>query len=358
MQLQDDIGKKPLLLYLAAMLLSIFAVLATSWAFTSTQRIRFLESGYAVWEAKQSLLRKCELGDVAIFGDSRIDSAIVPARMKKTVTNLGFAGGTPIENYFFTQSVLTCKSKPSMVILSFNPGAFEIIQPWLWDNAVRYGMIGQEQLWQVRAEGERLHDASYAAVKPKMGIDGLLRDIIYSTRFPAIYFDSLVEGRLLGRGDINRKKFAEVIDARGYPAYKRGAAFVAAHDIVNDTASFAPLPLQQSYFEKTVRMLDRAGIDTYFLITPYSNGGSHAGNAGYKDAYLAYLHRISSKYPRFHLLQEQVPVWPDSMFADSAHLNETGAKIFSGYLNTCVKTVGGARSQCDFQIDQSISSTQ
>jgi hypothetical protein len=283
------------------------------------------------------LLRDCNLGEVAVFGDSRADSAFIPARMSKLSTNFGFAGGTPIENYFFVKSFLACHNKPRVLILSFNPGAFEIVQPWLWDNAVRYQALGWDEISQVRHEAERLDDKTYFVTKPHIGIDGLFRDVAYSSHFPAIYFNSLIESRLLFRMDENRRKYAEVINARGYPAYKRGAQ-VRLASAGSDEAPFTPLPLQQRFFEMTVSMLEQAGIKTYFLIAPFSESGPHAHNRAYQAAYIEFLRHTSSQHPNLHLMQNQVPVWPNSMFADGVHLNQNGADVFSRQLNQCVET--------------------
>lgn len=333
---QDNIGHRSLLAYLGAMCLCAALALGVAWVYTATQGNRFLESGYAVWHAKGTLLRECDLGDVAVFGDSRADSAVIPARLSKAATNLGFAGGTPIENYFFVKSLLSCKTRPRMLVLSFNPNAFEIVQPWLWDNAVRYGALGWNELSQVRHEAARLDERSYFAAKPHIGLDGLFRDITYSSHFPAIYFNSLIESRLVLRADTNRAKFAEVIRTRGYPSYGNGpqAPLPAA---TADARPFAPLPLQQRFFDMTVAMLDRAGIDTYFLITPYSAHGAQAHTPRYMDAYLAFVRQAGARYPRFHLLQQQVPVWPDAMFVDGQHLSEPGAEAFSRALNRCIE---------------------
>jgi hypothetical protein len=334
---KDDDGDKPHLWYLAAMLLCTVFALAALWIYTSTQGVRFLESGYSVWSAKRTLLRNCDLGDVAVFGDSRADSAVVPARFSTKATNLGFAGGTPIENYFFVKSALACKTKPRMLVLSFNPGAFEIVQPWLWDNAIRYGALGWPELSLVRNEAKRLGDSSYSAIKPQMGIDGLLRDLTYASHFPGIYFNSLVESRLALRAQKNRQKFDEVINTRGYPSYGNGTRAALTATAPDDTP-FAPLPLQKSFFEKTVAMLDQAGIDTYFLITPYSEKSSRAQSSQYMAAYVEFLRQMRSRYPHFHLLQEEVPLWPDTMFVDGSHLNENAANIFSQQFDHCIET--------------------
>lgn len=349
---QDDIGRGTLLSYLATLLLCVAVVLGLSWLYTATQRERFLETGYSVWNAKRSLVSNCDMGQVAIFGDSRADSALVPARLKKVATNLAFAGGTPIENYFFVKSMLACKSKPAVVMLSFNPGAFEIIQPWLWDNAVRYGALGWQELSEVRHEAARLHDKSYLAVTPKLGLDGMFRDIAYAHGFPAIYFDSLLDSRLMARTETNRKKFSEVVLARGYPSYGRPAQQAGARNAMEPTSvPFAPLPIQQSYFEATLAMLERAGIKTYFLITPHNTNARNTHDQPYNAAYLAYLHRVDAQYSRFQLLQHQQPVWPETMFVDGAHLSQEGAHVFSRLLNRCIEDAPDMTNlgiACDF----------
>jgi hypothetical protein len=354
---KDETGPKSVISYLGALLLCAAVALGISWIYTSTQAVRFLESGYSVWDAKRTLLRDCNLGDVAVFGDSRADSAFIPARMSKLSTNFGFAGGTPIENYFFVKSILACNTKPRLLILSFNPGAFEIVQPWLWDNALRYGALGWDEISQVRHEAERLEERSYFVAKPHIGIDGLFRDVAYSTRFPAIYFNSLIESRLLLRTEENHRKYAEVISARGYPAYKSGAQ-VRMVDASTDDAPFTPLPLQQRFFEMTVSMLKQAGIETYFLIAPFSENGPHAHNQAYQAAYIEFLRRTSLHHQNLHLMQDQVPVWPNSMFADGVHLNRNGADVFSRQLNQCIEAnspVLDLHATCGFQwVDQAV----
>jgi lysophospholipase L1-like esterase len=184
-----------------------------------------------------------------------------------------------------------------------------------------------------------------------MGLDGLFRDLTYSSHFPAIYFNSLVESRLGFRTEANRRKFAEVINARGYPAYKNGAQ-AAVMGGASDNTPFAPLPLQKSFFEMTLAMLDRAGIDTYFMITPFSQTGAHAHDPRYQEAYLEFVRRVGSQYRHFHLLQRQVPVWPNSLFADGVHLNENGADVFSQQLDDCIKEPGvqnEPHAACEFE---------
>ena len=61
------------------------AVLLAAWLYVTSFPMAFLESGYPSWVAKSTMLRNCQLGQVAFFGDSRLDAGIVPALTETTV---------------------------------------------------------------------------------------------------------------------------------------------------------------------------------------------------------------------------------------------------------------------------------
>jgi hypothetical protein len=334
----DEIRIGYLLLALCTALLALGGV----WTYTETRGMHFLESGYPVWKAKHAMLHNCDLGKLVVFGDSRADSSVIPQRLPVQATNMGLAGSTPLENYFYVKSGVGCKQFAGSVMLSFSPGAFEIVQPWLWDNAVRYGILGWTELSQIRDNAALLKDDSYANVRTQLGMTGLLRDLLYAARFPAVYFNSLVEGRILQRFEQNQAKFLEVQKARGYPTYGKGAL----HGMDEAKKAFKPLPLQKFYFERTVRMLDKKGVDMQFLITPMNAEAAQSRESGYLRGYMDYLQGLAKKYPHFHLLQESVPVWSGEYFGDGIHLNRAGAEKLSDGLAACMEPDGKARTGC------------
>lgn len=339
----DEIKTKIDVSYLIILALITLAALASVSLYIALRPMSFLESGYPVWKAKQSMLVNCDLGQTVVFGDSQIDSAIIPNRLAGPSTNLGFAGGTPIETYFYAKQAAGCVARPKHVILSFGPAAFMHIQPWLWDNAVRYGLLGWGDLSEIRDAVATTGDLTYFAVKTHDGLNGTLRDILYASHFPSIYFNSLVEGRIFQRTEINSKKFSEVRIQRGYPTYSNGGG-VAPATMVN---KFEPLPLQLYYFERTLALFDKADIEVDFLITPMSTKRLAGGRPGILVKYMDYLQGLTVRYPRFHLLQKEVPLWPDANFGDGAHLNLNGAKEFSDQLKRCLETTNMASQQLD-----------
>lgn len=339
--------------YLGLVVLTVAIALAGVYLYADLRPMAFLEGGYPVWKAKQGMLDNCDLGSVAFFGDSQLDSAIIPNRLPDLATNFGFAGGTPLEGYFFVKRSLECSARPARIVLSFGPAAFQVVQPWLWENAVRYGVLGWNDLEEIRATAKEIGDETYFSIRTHDGLTGSLRDFLYLSHFPSIYFNSLVEARLFQREERNVAKFAEVRQARGYPAYGAGGGVVQPSNAKDE---FRPLPLQRHYFKQTVAMLDRAGVQVDFLITPVNTERYPAGKRHSFDAYLGFLHGMEARYPHFRLLQGRVPLWSRAMFADAAHLNAAGARNFSDLLGRCIASdAQGQRSpasaRCDFALN-------
>lgn len=336
--------------YLGALVLAACAVLSAVWLYANEIPMAFMDSGYPVWMAKQALLKRCDLGQDVFFGDSVLDSSIVPNRLAHPATNLGFAGGTPIDAYFFVKKALGCGLRPKRYVLSFGAGAYSIVQPWLWQNDVRYGAIGWKELRYVRSAASEIHDPSFEDTETDDNLRGAIRDFVYAVHFPSIYFNSLLAGRLFEREQANSVRFAYVERSRGYNSY--GSSHNETGYI--EPLNFRPLPLEKLFFERTIALVDQRGITVNFLITPVSARRATPESRHDLSAYLRYLHHVESEYPRFHLLQAKVPIWPDSMFVDGAHLNSKGARQFSNLVARCLrKTVPRsrasiARESCNF----------
>lgn len=307
------------------------ALAGAHWYVTS-RPMAFMEAGYPVWKAKETMMANCDLGSLAVFGDSQADSAIIPALLPGVASNFGFAGGTPIEGYFFIERSLRCKTRPQHLLLSFGADALMTIRPWLWDNTVRYGLLGAAELAEVRHTAEAIRDPAYLAVKTHDGLDGRLRDVLYAAHFPSVYFSSLVEGRIYQRNDKNLARYAEILKARGYPDYGTGGGVAAPAA----RSQFAVQPTQKVYFEKTLEKLASAGVDVDFLMTPSSEVHLPEGQRQIIEGYTTYLSELTKRFPNFHLLQSSVPVWPNRMFGDGVHLNRAGAEKLSQLLSSCI----------------------
>lgn len=293
----------------------------------------FLEGGYPVWKAKQEMLNGCDFGELPFFGDSKLDSAVIPSRLPFPAANLAFAGATPLESYFFVKRSMACAARPRQIVLSFGSGAFSVVQTWLWENAIRYDVLGWNELLDIRSTAKKVNDEYFFNVKTHDGLSGSLRDFLYLAHFPSVYFNSLVEARFFQREERNMARFIEARKARGYFSYRGGeGAAPFAGEI-----EFNPLPIQRYYFEKMVELLDSQNISIEFALVPVSSFRYAEKEKENMGNYLKYIHGIEEKYHNFHVLQTDVPIWPNEMFADGAHLNARGAEKYSDLISRCLK---------------------
>ena len=53
--------------YLVVFFTTMFGIIFLVWAYVASFPIAFMESGYASWTAKNTLLHECRLGEIAFF---------------------------------------------------------------------------------------------------------------------------------------------------------------------------------------------------------------------------------------------------------------------------------------------------
>ena len=62
------------------------------WAWIAFVPLAYLDPEYPFWLVKQRMLRACDLGEVAILGDSRAAVGILPTLLPVPATNLAVGG--------------------------------------------------------------------------------------------------------------------------------------------------------------------------------------------------------------------------------------------------------------------------
>ena len=63
-------------LYVIAMLGVSFTVFGAVWLFSANAQEYFMDKDYGQWSAKMDMMRRCDVGDVAIIGDFRASAGI------------------------------------------------------------------------------------------------------------------------------------------------------------------------------------------------------------------------------------------------------------------------------------------
>src|SRR3954447_9074699 len=119
----------------------------------------FLESGYAAWQAKRAMLEECQLGEIAFFGDSGLESGVVPALLPVPAMNFGLPAGTAVEVHAAVRRALDCPTLPKQAVIALIPGHFGQLNRFFWILSVRYGFISLSELRETKRWADRLGDA-------------------------------------------------------------------------------------------------------------------------------------------------------------------------------------------------------
>src|SRR5215475_5260309 len=94
--------------YLLGLAAGVVASFGLIWAYVLARPEAFMESGYPVWEAKQSFISSCDLGEAMISGDSRAEAAVDPRGLDIPTRNISFGAETPVEGYLFARRAMAC----------------------------------------------------------------------------------------------------------------------------------------------------------------------------------------------------------------------------------------------------------
>jgi hypothetical protein len=311
------------------------AVFCLVWLWVLTMKLAFLDPEYPSWRAKQTLLARCDLGDVLILGDSRAATGMMPVRWRVRATNLAVGGGEPIEALAALNRAMRCPRLPRQIILSLD--AVHFTEPDLfWERTARFGFVDGDEIATLRDVSHRLGDVSVYELRHNDGLPSWLRDAMYRVRFPSLYFSSLMKGGFVLRWPRNEANLAASLASRGQYFFgtASGSDIVAAEGHLRE---FRPLPVLEWYFNRILEQLAAHGIPSLFIEVPMNDATARAVAPGVSGAFRAWLATYEARYPGFRVVGEVMPHWPDAYFGDGfAHLNPDGARRFSDGLGHCL----------------------
>ena len=315
--------------YLFTFAATVVIGLGLVWIYTASRPDAFMESGYASWAAKKSMLADCQLGQIAFFGDSRLEAGLVPADLPVPATNFGLAAGTAIETRIAIDRALTCPALPRQAVISLVPEHFGPLSRFYWLLSIRYGFLSAGDVFAVERLADQLGDTDSFAARTPEGLSGKPRDWLYASGFPSLSFGSLVQGRVFGRTEANRARLAAVTADRGWSAYTAGTPVQAEHP-----DRFVLTGLQNAELEAALIALKDKGVAAAILIMPFSP--AHQETDATLAAYRDYLSVVAQRNGAT-LLDPAISIWPQTAFADGAHLNPAAAHAFTKALGACLK---------------------
>jgi hypothetical protein len=317
--------------YLRRVALSATLCLGLIWAWVACVPMAFMESEYAAWQAKLTLLDRCDLGPAIILGDSRAAADIMPNRLPFRVTNLALGGGEAIEALSLLHRALRCPQPPSLAILSFGPAHFTQADLF-WQRTVRFGLLSPAEIAALRATSTTTGDASIYAGQRSSGIPTSLRDQLSLWHFPRYAFPSLLHGGVFLRWWHNNDVLAQTLAARGQ--YSFGTA-PGSNDVAQEghMTSFTVLPVLDRYFNQLLATLQANDIETLFIAMPINDATWQQIDPALYAGFAYYLAGYQRRYPHFHVAAALMPHRPNQDFGDQfCHLNPAAAEKFSDEL--------------------------
>ena len=301
------------------------------WLYVASFPMAFLSVDFVSSRVQKQRLADCDLGDVAIFGDSRAEAAIAPAFMSVRTSNFALQATTPVETWFAVQQAMRCPVPPRWVIIGHGLHAHnEPVRLWGFDAPYEFLDLGERQ--EVQRVAARLNDVASLESTSDIGVAAGLLDWAFAVRFPPLYFASLWQSWIGLRWFQNQGWADELTRARGHCLFgsANGSSEVAKEAEMHE---FRPFPLVDYYFSKTLTLLDQHGVNVLYLTPPVNHSTYDRIRPEVAPGFLNYLRSKSRTLNHFHIVEDVIPCWPDEYFGDEAHLNKVGASKYSHEMN-------------------------
>ena len=323
--------------FLAWFLVTFTISFGLTWIYVATMPMAFLSRDYPLWIAKRTMLDECRLGSVAVFGDSRTLAATVPSLMPVPVTNFALSGTSPIETFFAVRRALRCPVPPKLVVIAHGALKFMSDSDY-WHFSARTGFLDYGDMRAVDADAARLDDDEIQALGQSDQLPPALREALFALRFPAFYFDSLINSFVVARWEHNYNAMRAALLSSGHALFgtAHGSSEIAADGLATE---YAASPLVDLYFSRTLALLAQRGVPVIVLSMPINRATYARMHPEVGREFAAYLHEKAAQFPNLRVVGPAIPCWPDRFFGDAWHLNADGAAAFSTVLGAWLRNV-------------------
>jgi hypothetical protein len=304
---------------------------AAVWALSAADHDAFMDRDYGQWSAKMQMLKRCDAGDVAVFGDSRASAAFLPSSfLPLKVRNLALTGATPIEAYYEWRQLERCADPPKVLVLSFSATQFETA-PWFWSHAARYGFFSLQDLEEIRkteaALGQKgLYQGAFGSEPPAR-----VKNFLYASSFPPFNFASMMAAGGVLRRRANAEARLQTLKTGGQHLEGQAPCARAPTPEVEE-ADFKPSPLLSYYLDRLLTEAAQRGVKVVLLTPAVSDLTFARLQPRFEQAFSAYLQRVERAHPQTETVNPATWAMPACAFGDDFHLNQTGAETFSSQM--------------------------
>jgi hypothetical protein len=335
------------LIWLAGSAVASFALV---WLYVVAFPLAYHGDTYVDTRVQQRRLAACDLGQVAVFGDSSAEAAIVPNLISVSTSNFALPGTKPIETWFAVERAMRCPVPPRVVVIAHSAHMFT--EPDLiWSQDGLDAVLDLDERREVERVAAQLHDPASLEPVPADGLSAGARDWAYEARFPPMFFASLVDAVVAVRWSANRDLVVYLGQTRGHRLFGKadGSSQLSSE---GEMTGFKATALVDYYFTKTLGLLDAREVEVIYLSPPLNQTTHDRIGDGLAAEFRDYLRRTSRGLRHVHIMDDVLPCWPDAFFGDKAHLNGPGAEAYSREVDALLrdviagKTVEGLPGHC------------
>lgn len=264
-----------------------------------------------------------------IIGDSRAKSSVLPAQLHEDTYNIAIGGATPIEMYYAVENYIEHNGAPENAVVVFAPYHFCDIDNW--DQTLYFNFLSADEIAKIYVKALKSND-------PIVASRGRIPDMIsYRLRLPSKYLAQMYESKFIGREQENREKFDSIRADLGYCEFGSADGDDGyTMEVNHETFDYSPLVVY--YYEKLIEMLDANNVNVIIAQPPINQASGDLMKEGFVTGFSDYMKDVASRYPDMHVISE-IPIYPNSLFGDSIHVNRKGAGVYTDELRDYMESI-------------------
>ncbi|MGI9591270.1 MAG: hypothetical protein ACR2P8_07870 [Myxococcota bacterium] len=282
---------------------------------------------YGRWRAQLDFI--AEPGpdpEILIAGDSRVQAAILPARLGPEARSIALGGATAIETYYLFRRYLEHHAPPRVLLVSVSPFHMEKVDVF-WNWTIKWKALRAPEALELFRRAEALDDRVLGEPDARE----------LSLRWARLRLNTIVDyapelrKTFPSRRARSRQANALVVAAQGHSYYGEEVTCSEPNQEVWDKDGFQASPLLDAYLQDTLALAARHGVRVVLAAMPMNHSSWQAIEPEYFADYHQHVARLAAQRPQ---VEVRAFLWtlPDDHFGDASHVNERGALLVTDWL--------------------------
>lgn len=284
-------------------------------------------SEYAMWSfQKEAMSCKYNVKLNAIIGDSRGMASLNPLYLANSYRNFSMGGCTFFEGYITLKRLLK-NNKLDTLILCYGPSHFEKSN-CLEERTLAYNFINLEDLNQLQNVEKQFNQVLDDNDFGTLTFQRQLIRFGKIKQFPLMWRETFINALSFNKSINISDRIEEMKLNKGHTLFGREIS-ADGLSVEAERKDFYYNKVVLSYLDSINTLVLENNLRSFLIIPPFNTSTFRAVNkTNYFNSFSKTIELIKKKYPKMTIIYDS-PFLANNMFGDPAHLNASGAKIFS-----------------------------